>query len=287
MKTIRKMTKNNDTNNTKRDGNTNSSRSRTWVFTLNNYSEKETNDLISLLYDTNYVIGKEIGAEMTPHLQGFIEFKNARTFSSVKKLLGDRFHIEKCKNKNASIKYCQKEGNYLIKGIEEERNIKQEILNEIYSDVVWKPWQNKVLEIIQTKPDARTIHYIVDEKGNNGKTFLTKFICCTNEKAIVVAGKGDNVLYGLSVMEYPEVIIFDIPRSAQNFISYGAIEKAKDGIFFSGKYESKMTIYKSPHVFVLVNQDLAYESMSLDRWNEIKIPNSRENTIVEWEEEEC
>ncbi len=83
---------------------------RNWCFTLNNYSESE---ILSLTQDEKneyeYIFQEEVGENGTPHLQGLICFKNARSFESVKKLVSPRCHLEYCRNKNASIKYCSKE----------------------------------------------------------------------------------------------------------------------------------------------------------------------------------
>ena len=62
------------------------SRTRNFCFTLNNYTEDVYQALLAV--ECKYVcIGKEIAPETaTPHLQGFIVFKNARTLASLKKL---------------------------------------------------------------------------------------------------------------------------------------------------------------------------------------------------------
>lgn len=79
---------------------------RNWAFTLNNYKEVDINRLTS--FGGEYVFQEETGENGTPHLQGLLIYKNAVSFNSVKKLI-PRAHIEKCKNKNASIRYCSKE----------------------------------------------------------------------------------------------------------------------------------------------------------------------------------
>lgn len=88
-------------------------RSRGYVFTLNNYTEEEEEKLIQTQGHMYLIYGKEVGEKGTPHLQGFIYFKNQRSFNSVKKLLGTRYHIEKQMGTNQqAIDYCKKEGIY-------------------------------------------------------------------------------------------------------------------------------------------------------------------------------
>jgi len=66
--------------------------SKSWVFTLNNYTENECNNIC--LWECNKIcVTKEVGAEGTPHLQGYVTFKRAMRLSACKKLL-DRAHWE-------------------------------------------------------------------------------------------------------------------------------------------------------------------------------------------------
>lgn len=83
-----------------------STRSRHWVFTLNNYTQNDIKNICK--FNAEYVFQEETGEKGTKHLQGYLGFKNARTFSSMKKL-ESRAHWEICKDRIASIIYCSKE----------------------------------------------------------------------------------------------------------------------------------------------------------------------------------
>lgn len=100
-----------DTNDTKHFCNTvesKSARSRNWFFTLNNYTADDIKSITEVKgNDYEFVFQEEKGESGTPHLQGVLMFKNARSFSSVKKLLR-RAHLERVKNRLASIRYCTK-----------------------------------------------------------------------------------------------------------------------------------------------------------------------------------
>lgn len=83
------------------------SRSRNWVFTLNNYTKEDIKDLMELKVD--YVFQEEKGEQGTPHLQGYICCPNALTLSGVKKI-HTKAHWEIAKgNKVQCVKYCTKE----------------------------------------------------------------------------------------------------------------------------------------------------------------------------------
>lgn len=92
-------------------------RSRDWCFTLNNYDKDDIDALKDI--DSKYLImGKEVGASGTPHIQGYIYFINQRTGHQVKKLLPRGTHFEKrmAKNFMDAINYCKKEGNFYEQG---------------------------------------------------------------------------------------------------------------------------------------------------------------------------
>lgn len=110
------------------EGNTNlpRKRARRWCFTLNNYTDEEY-EQVSTTFSKNkfYIIGKEIGKEGTPHLQGYVEFTNEKSLIGLKKI-NDRIHWEIAKGSKAdNIKYCSKEGN-----VEKSINIKKDYADE-------------------------------------------------------------------------------------------------------------------------------------------------------------
>lgn len=73
-------------------------RSRNYVFTLNNYTEVEVQALKESMELHKYIFlcwGIEVGESGTPHLQGYVENKNARTILAMKKDKGfARAHFE-------------------------------------------------------------------------------------------------------------------------------------------------------------------------------------------------
>lgn len=90
-------------------------KARDFCYTLNNYTEAETDCLLAIecVY---HIMGKEIGENKTPHIQGYLYFENPRSFNAVKKLI-PRAHIERTKGtpKEAS-DYCKKDGDFIEKG---------------------------------------------------------------------------------------------------------------------------------------------------------------------------
>lgn len=72
-------------------------RYRAWIFTLNNYTPIEIDALekMSVANVKRCNAGFEVGEKGTPHIQGFIRFKNAKTLSATKRHLGSkRYHLK-------------------------------------------------------------------------------------------------------------------------------------------------------------------------------------------------
>lgn len=84
--------------------------SKTWVFTLNNYTDEDFESCKTWSY-TRIIVGKEVGESGTPHLQGTVVFDGAKRMSALKKLL-PKAHWEICRDIDASWTYCKKDGNF-------------------------------------------------------------------------------------------------------------------------------------------------------------------------------
>jgi len=87
------------------------SKSRSYCFTLNNYTEDVYQHLLAV--ECKYVIiGKEVGESGTPHLQGYFYFTSPRTLSSCKKI-NAMAHWEASKGLPSQNRtYCSKDGKF-------------------------------------------------------------------------------------------------------------------------------------------------------------------------------
>jgi hypothetical protein len=97
-------------------------KSRNYTFTVNNYTEEHLHVLKE--HDCRAMgIGKEVGKEGTPHLQGWVVYPNQRSESGVRKAwkrmlrgLGGA-HLEIMRSKlDVNREYCKKEGKYEERG---------------------------------------------------------------------------------------------------------------------------------------------------------------------------
>lgn len=140
-----------------------------------------------------------------------------------------------------------------------------------------KPFQQQIIEIVNKGPDRRTIYYIWEATGNVGKTTMAEYLHIYYG-AIITGGSPSDMKYAVIrwkeiTKHYPPIIIVDVARNDRiERTSYKALETIKNGLFFSGKYESGMThSVAKPIVLIFANVPPDISQFSSDRWKIFKI----------------
>lgn len=193
------------------------------------------------------------------HYQGCLSLKNKEYMQTVKNLLGrNDAHIERANNWSALKAYCTKKDTR-VAGPWSHETVWLNVIEKLY------PWQQEVVDLV-TGPciDDRSIHWFYDRVGNKGKTQLCKMLFAQYGATVVNNGAFSDLAYVLP--EQPKIVCFCLPRTIEGKVNYSAIEAIKDGLIFSGKYESKTKVFDSPHVIVMANFRPNIASLSLDRW---------------------
>lgn len=128
-------------------------------------------------------------------------------------------------------------------------------------------WQKDLLEKLEQPPDTRTIQFIVDHSGNNGKTWFAHWYAQNHSDCQVMCpGKRADMAYILRTDI--RVLILDAPRSKQGeFIQYDFLEDVKNGYVFSSKYESSIKRFRAVHLVVLMNEAPDLTKLSSDRFD--------------------
>lgn len=283
------------------------SRSRRWIFTLNNWTTEEQDKLraapLSYLF-----YGREVGAEGTPHLQGWLVATSAVTMSALKTKLGStRYHLEPMRGTpEQNYKYCKKEGDWeehgtppapgrrndlreVIVAVQEgQRDMKR--LREDYPevcakfprfvrdiivdntpppkcpDICLRDWQARLVQDIKAEPHDRKIIFIVDVQGGAGKTTFCKYLMAVfSNVQFMDPGKNADMAYELR--ETTRVLLMDCPRSRAEMMQYHFLERVKDGIVFSGKYEPTTKYIGPCHVIVFMNEQPDESKLSRDRFD--------------------
>ena len=251
-----------------------SSPCKRWCFTLHNYENKDVLNLIEYFSsNSSYIFSKELGSSgTTPHLQGYFELKDKLRRTALSKALGATIHFEKAKGtRDDNIRYITKEGGEVFENILPEKIYCEEPADKL-----------KFLIDIMKRYDFpkgdRLIHAVVDNVGGLGKTEFARYCCLNFERCIISGGKSADMFNQIVNFKEkhgttPKYIIFDIPRSTLNYISYQGIEKVKDMLFYSGKYEGDMIVGNKPCIIMLMNETPNLCEMSKDRWRIYEIDN--------------
>lgn len=242
------------------------STSKYWVFTWNNYPKDAMSKCLLEFKDCKYIIGREVGEQGTPHLQGYIE--SPKLIRPIEHFgLPKGIHWDK-RGKNATrednLIYCSKDGNYETNFKIEDELSKykgEDLPDELF------PWQKQVVELCDTKANDRDIWWI-GGGYNCGKSKLCKYLCFYH-KATLLAGCSRDALFSVSGKE--KIICINVPKHGK--IDYTLLEQLKDGMFYSTKYEGKMILMDPPHIFVFTNilkEEVPITAIDKNRLKEIK-----------------
>lgn len=297
------------------------SRARNWCFTINNYDEddilllRETAELPCCRY---LVFQQEVAQSGTSHLQGYVSLNSQQRIGQLKKLVGDRAHLEVAKGTPQQNRdYCSKEQTGQAGTLEEfgsiperkqgKRNDLEEIIDTIkggefdlkrlrdeHPDVCakyprfvreligdHKPlpeiedhelhiWQRDLERTLSAPPNDREIIFVVDELGNQGKTWFAKHYCKKHKDAqYMEPGKKADMAYALETTK--RVLFVNVTRQQVEHMQYSFYESVKDGLVFSPKYESGMKYLDKMHVVILMNQQPDMTLLSNDRYNIINL----------------
>lgn len=241
----------------------------------------------------------------TPHLQGYLQLVSRRRLTGMKKLMPRANLQEAKGSAAQNLKYCSKDANVTELGESTTAGQRSDLedfkeavksgelslkrLREDYSDVCAKYprfvreyvsdktpqphlevhplrlWQEDLNRTLNLPPGDRKIIFVVDPKGNQGKTWFAKYYCSLHENAqILEAAKKADMAYALD--NQIRVLFVNCVRKTTEFLQYGFLEAVKDGIVFSAKYESGNKLIGACHVVVLMNQQPDMEALSEDRY---------------------
>lgn len=243
-----------------------------WCFTFNNYEQSDILELRIRFYKIckKFIFQEETGENGTRHLQGSISLNVKARLTELKKI-DERIHWEPTKNAKAADKYaCKAETR--TGEIYRHEKIKAFTRTKSKFDTI-EP-RSEIIDIIQSEPDNRTINWVWSENGGVGKTSTCAYIQNTFQNVCIANGKGTDIKNTIisHLQEYElDILIINVPRCNENYVSYSAIEEIKDGLVYSGKYEGGFANIEHPHVIVISNFYPEKNKLSEDRWNIINL----------------
>lgn len=134
-----------------------------------------------------------------------------------------------------------------------------------------RDWQADLNTSLLRPPSDREIVFVVDERGNQGKTWFAKYYMQLHPEntQYMESAKKTDMAYALDPKI--RVLFVNCTRKMCEFLSYGFLESVKDGVVFSTKYESRNKMLAPCHVVVLMNTQPDMLALSSDRYNIINL----------------
>lgn len=187
-----------------------------------------------------------------------------------------------------AFKHSVKEGIIDLKTLREEHSdvyakyprFCREYVNDYLPEPVLAPhalndWQSELNQVLILEPDDRSIIFVVDPKGNTGKTWFAKYFCSlhpSNSQILKFCREAD-MAYALE--PHIRYLFMNCSREQIERINYSFLESIKDGMVFSSKYESVVKKLGAVHVVVLMNDEPDFSKLSCDRYKFIRPPQKK------------
>lgn len=135
-----------------------------------------------------------------------------------------------------------------------------------------RDWQRNLDNLIRPNGifngNDRRVFVVVDELGNSGKSFMTRWWLSDMDikSQVLMVGKRDDL--ACAIKEDNTLFIFDIPRGELQYFQWSIVEQLKNGLVFSPKYQSgtKYLRHGPATVVVFTNEEPDRQKLSSDRW---------------------
>lgn len=127
-------------------------------------------------------------------------------------------------------------------------------------------WQENLSVLIEGMVSRRKVVWMWSYEGDRGKSYFANHFDPAHSH-VITGGKHADIYYTLaSIVHGLKVVFFDYGRAGAD-VAYPVMEKLKDGMFTTTKYESRTVRFNPVHVVVFANQLPDITKLSLDRWD--------------------
>lgn len=141
---------------------------------------------------------------------------------------------------------------------------------DLWSEEKQLPWQKALTVMIRAPPDDRTMVWIFDPVGNNGKTKYIKWLAYKKLALSLTYGNSGDILNLVYKFQNYQAYVWNLTRAKPHQLSeldlYATMESVKDGLFVNTKYETDQILMCVPHVVVMANHLPKMQHISTDRW---------------------
>jgi hypothetical protein len=146
-------------------------------------------------------------------------------------------------------------------------------LREEFASASLRPWQERLLDVVHETPSPRKIHWIWEEVGNVGKSWMAKYLMAMENAVLLTPGKKADMAYIFS-KNPSKTVIFDLSRTTaptdgkEHYLDgvYSLAEDIKNGMVTSYKYDSANVLTTGSHVIFFANFAPDMTKWSQDRY---------------------
>lgn len=223
--------------------------------------------------------GKEAGKlHYQCHLYVEKQTRDTRIAKSILESFEANVHCRPCASITGSEFYSMKEDTRVDGPWADKKVYLGQDVNAVKNDPF--PWQKSIIDEIESDPDDRTIHWIMNTKGNVGKSKLSKYLGYTKKATRVPLGTATQIKTYVIASGPARAYLVDLPRVCGTSESqrdlFSALEEIKNGDIISAMYGKVQTMFMAcPHLFIFSNEKPNYAYASADRWKVWHVDESR------------
>lgn len=212
-------------------------------------------------YCDRFAIGDEVGEGGYAHYQCRMVMKAPKELATVRnQFAGADGNGHWTKTSVRDFEYVKKGGKFYCSWEGALRKFAMLELNE---------WQAQCQEFWNNQSE-REIYVVVDEDGNKGKSWFSKYMEATHQADVCPVTDGDASNYIEYCLNHPaKGYIFDVPRAdtiKTKKAMWRAIEQIKNGLLYDRRYTSRKMWIEPPKILVFANEGPEWSVLSEDRW---------------------
>lgn len=133
-----------------------------------------------------------------------------------------------------------------------------------------RPWQKEVVTLCSIV-DYRSIHVILDEIGNSGKSILAEYLEYQGlAYELPMMNCMEDIMQCAMSIEPQKCYLVDMPKGLKKeklAAFYGGLECLKNGVMYDKRYAFKKRRIARPQIIVFTNAMPDFNLLSRDRWH--------------------
>ena len=192
-------------------------RSRSFVFTINNYTDDDIAEIMAEAENAKYLIaGFEEGEQGTPHIQGYVYYDNAKQLKTFANIFSRAYTSIAKGSPKQNQDYCSKDGDFWEKGsLPESGKITWERMLEVYKNPQEAPhlyniYRKTVEEVLnrEAKDSKKETKFYVHETVHDAITEIYEYFGWQDQESTPKVAVVNDLSKLENYSDYDNVIFF-------------------------------------------------------------------------------